>query len=451
MKKEVILLGLSSEKQERIVSHFSEAFHFYSTSQFFDLKDMLRKHDVDAVLIDSQGLSDANKLMTKHYPYLPTVILDDRRPKSMSKNLVRHIDTNSDFTDIEKMLNKVISVGQKNQKRLVNSEHIKVQNKLNLLPGTELQDLMDSTMTVLGKYLKTDNIFWVEKDKIDFYVHEMWKIQALKNHYKNRGKGKENKTIFSTMGATPKDITSTLQKITNALGPSWSKQDKVQYIEGMVLVPSCKMDNCYGYFICLDVQKFNLYKVARVLESLKDYLGFRYELASEYNRVKELSYIDDLTDLYNQRYLSIAIDDCIKNYEERQEKFCVLFMDIDHFKKVNDQRGHLVGSKILVELGKILKQNIRSRDYGFRYGGDEYLLLLANTDEQTAHVVAERIRSQVENTVFHLNEQDLQITLSIGIACFPTHAKTKDAILEIADEAMYYGKNKCRNIVYVAS
>ncbi len=176
-----------------------------------------------------------------------------------------------------------------------------------------------------------------------------------------------------------------------------------------------------------------------------------YQSAVKLSAAKELAFQDDVTQLYNQRYLHMVLDKEIRRSERSRTHFSTLFIDIDHFKNVNDNKGHLVGSQLLYQISKILTQNIRIMDYGFRYGGDEFILLLIGTNKESALAVGERIRKQVESTIFTVENHRVHITLSIGVASFPEHAKTKEDILRMADEAMYEGKNKSRNIVNVAS
>ena len=111
----------------------------------------------------------------------------------------------------------------------------------------------------------------------------------------------------------------------------------------------------------------------------------------------------------------------------------------------------MVGSWILSQLADILIENIRDDDAAFRYGGDEFIILLKNAASEEATEVAERIRHQVENKAFKKGDLTLDVTLSIGIASYPEHATTKEQVIELADQAMYYGKRKSRNIVFVAS
>jgi len=168
-------------------------------------------------------------------------------------------------------------------------------------------------------------------------------------------------------------------------------------------------------------------------------------------QAQSLIYIDDLTKLYNGRYLNVVLDREMKRSERYRNFFCVLFMDIDFFKRVNDAHGHLVGSRVLVEVGTVLRACVRDSDTVVRYGGDEFVVLLVETNADEAMVVAERMRKMVEAETF-VKEAGLAIrlTISIGIAAFPEHATTKQNLLNLADQAMYRGKESTRNVVYLA-
>jgi diguanylate cyclase (GGDEF)-like protein len=167
--------------------------------------------------------------------------------------------------------------------------------------------------------------------------------------------------------------------------------------------------------------------------------------------VQKMSFLDDLTQLYNQKYMGLVLESEIHRSQREEKKFSVLFMDVDYFKSVNDTRGHWVGSRMLVEIGRILKAQVRRSDYAFRYGGDEFVVILPGTDAAGACIAAERLRAQVEKNEFLVDGESLKLTLSIGLATYPDHAKTYKDIIKMADEAMYCGKNKSRNIVFVAS
>ncbi len=169
------------------------------------------------------------------------------------------------------------------------------------------------------------------------------------------------------------------------------------------------------------------------------------------DEIQTMNFEDDVTGLYNQRYLNILLDQEIERYKRSNVSFSVLFIDVDHFKMVNDKNGHMVGSQVLKEIGQIIKKSVRTVDFCFRYGGDEFLTVLTSTTTEQATAVANRICRSVRETPFIVDGKRVQVTLSIGVACFPEHAQTKEKILQVADEAMYCGKNLSRNVVYLAS
>ncbi len=168
-------------------------------------------------------------------------------------------------------------------------------------------------------------------------------------------------------------------------------------------------------------------------------------------QAQSLIYIDDLTKLYNSRYLNVVLDREMKRSERYRNFFSVLFMDVDFFKRVNDSHGHLVGSRVLVEVGAVLRACVRETDTVVRYGGDEFVVLLVETNAEEAMLVAERMRRMMESKPFVTDlGLDIRLTISIGIAAFPEHATTKQHLLNLADQAMYRGKESTRNVVYLA-
>lgn len=170
-----------------------------------------------------------------------------------------------------------------------------------------------------------------------------------------------------------------------------------------------------------------------------------------YSEASELTYIDDLTKLHNIRYMDIALENEIKRAKRFNAHLCFLFLDIDYFKNINDSYGHQVGSKVLIELGQILKEIVREIDTVARYGGDEFTILLVETNAAGATIIANRLRDIVEKHTF-LTEEGLSIrlTITIGVAAYPEQASSKEELLTAADKAMYKGKNTTRNIVILA-
>lgn len=172
-----------------------------------------------------------------------------------------------------------------------------------------------------------------------------------------------------------------------------------------------------------------------------------FENAYLYQGAQELIYTDDLTGLYNYRYLQEVLDREIMRTERYGLEFSLIFIDLDHFKGINDQHGHLAGSSALKEISGLLYESVREVDLLFRYGGDEFTALLVETDSRGAALVAERIRVAVEDHIFLAGtEMACRLTATVGYATFPENATDKKAIIDLADRAMYYGK-QTRNVV----
>lgn len=188
------------------------------------------------------------------------------------------------------------------------------------------------------------------------------------------------------------------------------------------------------------------------LNFLIDQASLAFENAARFTSAKNLLYIDELTGLFNYRYLEIALERELKRAERYGSSLSVLFLDLDLFKNVNDCHGHLVGSKVLKEVGILLKKSVREVDSVMRYGGDEYTVILVETGVGGAATVAERIRRSIEAHNFLADEgYTIKLTASLGYACFPDDAKTKTDLLELADRAMYRGKSSGKNMVFYLS
>jgi diguanylate cyclase (GGDEF)-like protein len=185
-------------------------------------------------------------------------------------------------------------------------------------------------------------------------------------------------------------------------------------------------------------------------EYLGRHIGLALENSSRYSFVKDLAFVDDLTLLYNSRFLHQTLDRLTEPPPEglAPSPFSLLFMDLDFFKNVNDRHGHPRGSSLLIEVGRVLRHGVREEDVLARYGGDEYTLVLPNTGAAEAMEVAERLRQTVESHTFLAREGlSIHMTTCVGVASWPEDARDKATLIELADEAMYLGKKGNRNAV----
>ncbi len=168
-----------------------------------------------------------------------------------------------------------------------------------------------------------------------------------------------------------------------------------------------------------------------------------------YKRVQEIAITDSLTGIFTRRYYLERFSGELERSKKFAYQFSFLMIDIDNFKGYNDRFGHLVGDKILRELAMALKENIRQIDLIGRYGGEEFSIILTETSKQEAAFVAERIRETVETRSIRAYDEDLKVTISIGISSYPSDAKAAEQLIEKADEALYRAKLAGKNKICV--
>lgn len=168
-----------------------------------------------------------------------------------------------------------------------------------------------------------------------------------------------------------------------------------------------------------------------------------------YQKVSELTITDSLTQIFNRRHF---LDRCSEELERSKKlecSFSFLIVDLDYFKKYNDHYGHLVGDVILREVTKAIKENIRQVDFMGRYGGEELAIVLTETDKGKAGFAAERIRQAIESKSIRAYDEDLKITVSIGLSTFPDDSQDIQGLIDRADEALYLAKEAGRNQVRI--
>jgi len=187
------------------------------------------------------------------------------------------------------------------------------------------------------------------------------------------------------------------------------------------------------------------------LQALCDYAAIAIENSRAVEKIQELTITDDCTGLYNARHLYKTLETEVYRSSRFGYEFSVLFIDLDHFKQVNDTHGHLIGSKLLAEIGSLVKAQLRLIDYAFRYGGDEFVVLLPQTGKDQALYVAKRLRDALRASQFCKEEGlNLNVRASIGLATYPHDAKSPHDVIRQADEMMYLVKNTTRDNIGIA-
>lgn len=181
--------------------------------------------------------------------------------------------------------------------------------------------------------------------------------------------------------------------------------------------------------------------------SLGRYLGLQIEKTLLYEKVQRLAIHDELTGLYNYRELIRRLAVEIQRSERFSRRFSLLLIDIDHFKRVNDTYGHEAGNRVLRMLAGILKENARSFDLAARYGGEEMVMVLPNTKAEEAFMMAERVRTRVEDAFRGFMGGGEGMTVSIGLSSYPVDGLTSSELIGAADRSLYLAKNTGRNKV----
>ncbi|MFO1033153.1 MAG: diguanylate cyclase [Hyphomicrobiales bacterium] len=175
---------------------------------------------------------------------------------------------------------------------------------------------------------------------------------------------------------------------------------------------------------------------------------FTEQLRASVKASIEMAITDALTGLYNRRYLETHLNTMIDHYVNRGKALSVLALDVDHFKAVNDTFGHDAGDKVLQELAARLREHTRSIDLCCRTGGEEFIVALPNTDQQTAEKIGERLRRAIAAKSFQIGAPSLvPITISIGISTLNGMDDTLERLLKRADSALYQAKRQGRNRV----
>ena len=166
--------------------------------------------------------------------------------------------------------------------------------------------------------------------------------------------------------------------------------------------------------------------------------------------IRDLISYDQLTGLLTKESLFLALDRELKRCLSYGLPLGLLMMDLDRFKSVNDTHGHLMGSHVLAEVGRIIREGIRVEDVSARYGGEEFISYLAEADRAGVELAAQRLRGQIEASPFVLDDLSIHVTISIGVAVAPKHGKDIKTLVAVADQALYRAKETGRNRVCVA-
>ena len=222
-----------------------------------------------------------------------------------------------------------------------------------------------------------------------------------------------------------------------------------QGVRSIAYLPLLVKDEVIGSLI-VGSRRPNAYSLEQLnlLERLAHQISMPAENARLYSRAEQRARVDELTGLFNRRHFDETLGQEIDRHSRYGGKLSLLLIDLDNFKGYNDTLGHLAGDKLLAQIGQLIKGPVRSVDITYRYGGDEFAVILPQSSSEEAFGVAERIRELI---AAEMASRQIAITASIGLASWPSEALVPDEIVNVADSALYYAKRTGRNRTYVAS
>ncbi len=224
-------------------------------------------------------------------------------------------------------------------------------------------------------------------------------------------------------------------------------------IDSAIIVPTWWKDQPLGDLVIVKFAGSSVFSAEdlKLLTLLNEEIAGAVYNAITHYKTKELTIKDDLTEAYNRRYFEQYLEEEFSRARRYNSHLSLIFLDVDNLKDVNLKYGHLIGSKTLQEIAHRVILTVRGIDKVVRYGGDEFCIVLPETDAQGAYQVAERIRNIISGLPFSINENAVvTLTGSFGIACFPDHAVSKEELVRQADRAMFVIKNLSKNAIAVA-
>ncbi len=410
----------------------------YQVNSPKDLVRLLIEKDVDLVVASGpESMVGKWRKVSQAYQ-VPFLILGSAEKfKKCDDFVVGFIDKNSDLGACLQSCKDVILRFQ-SERQLSQMEYVleHTTNFTDRVLHTTKDLFISDAKSFFKNYYKMENCHWVSVRPSSSKLPAILKLkQELENQKVDQG-------------GLIQDLDDCATEIVNNCHFQIWKTNRGEYLAMIWIHEEDQASQC---IVLNKIQIRKRTEFQAFLAALIPFLNRRWSLCQLVGEAQSQVYRDSLTDLYNQKFLMEVVAKKIEEYRRYKTPFSILFLDVDHFKRVNDSLGHIVGSGVLKKMGDLLMEQIRTSDFAFRYGGDEFIILLSHTEGEDAVNVAERIRKEVENSPFAVNGLKVRITVSIGLAFFPTHADSAEDIIRIADEAMYYGKNKSRNIVYKAS
>lgn len=294
---------------------------------------------------------------------------------------------------------------------------------------------LNSFSQLLLRFQDQKNSLVNEKRRVEEEARNIYALYELTKEITKSTNEKESWDIFSTM------LHKYVQFDSCAILPEPPKTDDPLNGGRTFVFPLISKRRRMGYLAVKNCPEAEREKIS--------VLGHQYALALRrirlYQDIERIAITDGLTEVFTRRYFEERFEEEIKRSQRRNIHIALLMIDVDHFKKINDEHSHLTGDRVLRLIADLIKENIRGIDIAGRYGGEEFSVILPDTDQEGALYAAERIRRSVEEAVIRAYDAELKATVSIGVATFPKDGKKMEDLIDHADQALYQAKREGRN------
>ncbi|MGM0622946.1 MAG: diguanylate cyclase, partial [Campylobacterota bacterium] len=374
----------------------------------------------------------------------------------------KNLDTTNvkqSFVEFDTMMHEVTTLSQKLKEVAVDKNILEFEVKLldKLIITSEvvkdwkeyIKDLLNDINQVLPVYclitiFKTEDelyeieIFWLARPQpqIQEYLERLTKQMIIQHH----------------QIATQAQINHTIVNAGSCLNSI--SEEEIEHEAKSILLDTPKIGGIVGLGLQADSTKDSVYHIVidSILTTLLNLVGSVKAIHKYTENLEFYATRDPLTKMFSQRVFRDLLDYEIKRAHSHEYEFALLVIDCDNFKPINDNFGHAFGDRFLIEFANLLEENKRAEDIGARYGGDEFTLILPECDIEEAYKVSRKLLGAIEN--FELQAPDgtlVNVTISIGIACYPDHAQNAQELFNVADAMMYKAKNEGKNAVRTPS
>lgn len=307
----------------------------------------------------------------------------------------------------------------------------------NRLFGTILRKLGDMIPADIWSILILDR----DTDELVFKLSVDLKMEEIKNIRIKPGQG-----IAGHVAQTQKPL------LVDDVSNCRFFNDEIDRMTGKVTRSIMCVPLVYGHQSVGVIEAINPYRMNKkslsLLMFVADYAAIAVENTSRYQYIQSLAIKDNLTGLYNTRYLYQVLDELFESSRETHTPFALIFMDLDNFKTVVDTHGHLHGSQAIQEVASTIRDSLTEPSFGVSYGGDEFVVVLPGYTKKNALHKAEEIRTLMGQTLYLANRGiNIHLSASFGVAAYPEDATNITHLLSVADRAMFSIKDKGKNAV----